>query len=92
MEENYCVFFVGMLGNILFGMKSIPQILSCYRKRSTNGLSIWMLIADFFGNIACAYYIYYNTGFKIFWQYINYGFATLWLIILFVMIFIFRKK
>lgn len=83
-------FICGALGNILFGFKSLFQVISCYRSKSTKGLSPLMLIADFGGNVACAYYIFANTGFTLFWQYINYGFATFFLIVLFIMMFLYK--
>lgn len=85
-------FVAGMLGNLLFGVKSAPQVIKCYRSKSTKGLSLPMLLLDFGGNTLCAYYIFANTGTKLFWQYINYGLATFLLIILFVMIFKYRDS
>lgn len=76
---------IGAIGNILFGFKSLPQVLKCYKKKSTDGLSLGMILADFGGNIACTYYIYKIVGFEIWWQFVNYGFATLFLIILLIM-------
>lgn len=85
-------FIAGMLGNLLFGVKSAPQVIKCYRSKSTKGLSLPMLLLDFGGNTLCAYYIFANTGTKLFWQYINYGLATLLLILLFIMIFKYRNN
>lgn len=89
MEITFA-FVCGALGNILFGFKSLFQVIKCFRTKSTDGLSPLMLLFDFGGNVACAYYIFSNTGMKLFWQYINYGCATLWLIILFIMIIKYR--
>lgn len=83
-------FLAGAIGNILFGFKSLPQVIQCFRTKSTSGLSLGMLLADFGGNIACTYYIYKTVGFEIWWQFVNYGFATLWLIVLLVMIRIYK--
>jgi uncharacterized protein with PQ loop repeat len=91
MSEITFAWLCGAIGNILFGFKSLFQVINCYKHQSTAGLSMWMCIADFCGNIACAYYIFSNTGMKLFWQYINYGLATLWLIILFVMMFFYKN-
>lgn len=84
-------FIAGALGNILFGLKSLPQVIHCYKTKSTTGLSPIMLIADFGGNVACTYYIYKTVGFEIWWQFVNYGFATLFLIILFVMMYYYKN-
>lgn len=89
MEVTFA-FICGAIGNILFGFKSAFQVWKCRKAKSTVGLSPLMLLFDFGGNIACAYYIFSNTGMKLFWQYINYGFATLFLIILFIMMFVYR--
>jgi uncharacterized protein with PQ loop repeat len=86
------VFTCGAIGNILFGVKSSFQVVKCYKAKSVSGLSPIMLLFDFFGNICCAYYIFSNTGMKLFWQYINYGCATLFLIILFIMMFVYRES
>lgn len=90
MDHINLAFIAGMLGNLLFGVKSAPQVIKCYKAKSTRGLSLPMLLLDFGGNTLCAYYIFSNTGMKLFWQYINYGLATLLLIILFVMMFKYR--
>lgn len=84
-------FLAGALGNILFGFKSLPQVLKCFKKKSTDGLSLGMILFDFGGNIACTYYIYQTVGFEIWWQFVNYGFATLFLIILLIMIRIYKR-
>lgn len=81
-----------MLGNLLFGVKSAPQVIKCYKSKSTKGLSLPMLLLDFGGNTLCAYYIFANTGTKLFWQYINYGLATLLLVVLFIMVFMYRDN
>lgn len=75
----------GAIGNIFFGIKSVFQVKQCYKSKSTDGLSTFMLIADFIGNICCATYIYGSTGFTLWWQFVNYGLATLFLLILFGM-------
>jgi uncharacterized protein with PQ loop repeat len=89
MEADFA-FICGALGNILFGFKSSFQVAKSYRKKNMSEVSSMMLLCDFGGNVACAYYIFANTGFTLFWQYINYGFATLFLIILFIMKYIYR--
>lgn len=86
------IYIIGTLGNILFGFKSLFQVIECYKKKSTRGLSLGMLLADFGGNVACAYFIFATTGFKLFPQYINYGFASLWLIVLFILMFKYRHN
>lgn len=75
----------GAIGNIFFGFKSLFQIIESYKTKSTKGLNTYMLIADFIGNVCCATYIYGSTGFTLWWQFVNYGFATLFLLILFYM-------
>lgn len=84
------VYLIGLAGNLLFGFKSLWQIIDCYKRKSTSGLSRGMLLADFGGNIACALFIHLTTGFRLWPQFVNYGFATLWLIILFIMMFIYK--
>lgn len=91
MNEITFAFICGAIGNILFGFKSSFQCIECFRKKSTKGLSPLMLITDFGGNVACAYYIFANTGFTLFWQYINYGFATFFLIVLFIMMIVYKE-
>lgn len=83
---------IGIIANLMFGFKSLPQVIKCYRKRSTSGLSIPMLLLDFGGNIGCTYYIYSTVKYEVVFQFINYGFASLWLIILFVMMFLYRNN
>lgn len=92
MYDINLAFIAGMLGNLLFGVKSAPQVIKCYKSKSTKGLSLPMLLLDFGGNTLCAYYIFANTGTKLFWQYINYGLATLLLITLFIMVFKYRDN
>ena len=79
------VYFLGTLGNLLFGVKSLFQVIQCYRRKSTEGLSLLMLITDFLGNTLCAYFIFQTTGFTLWPQFLNYSLATLWLIVLFGM-------
>lgn len=83
---------IGAIANILFGMKSLPQVIKCYRTKSTKGISLAMLLFDFGGNIGCTYYIYSTVKFAVAFQYVNYFLATLWLVILFIMMFIYREK
>jgi len=90
MDDNFA-WVCGYAGNILFGFKSLAQIISCYRRKSCKGVSKLMLILDFGGNVGCAYFIHATTGFTLIPQFINYGFATLWLIILFIMMFIYDR-
>lgn len=92
MYDINLAFIAGMLGNLLFGVKSTPQVIKCYKSKSTDGLSPLMLLLDFGGNTLCAYYIFANTGTKLFWQYINYGLAAFLLIVLFIMIFKYRDN
>ena len=83
-------YFIGVIGNLLFGVKSFPQILSSYKRKNVNGVSTAMLIIDFFGNTCCAYFIYMTTGFILWPQFVNYFLATIFLIILFIMKYIYR--
>jgi len=84
------VYFLGTLGNLLFGVKSLFQVIQCYRRKSTEGLSLLMLITDFLGNTLCAYFIFATTGFKLWPQFLNYALASLWLIILFGMTVVYK--
>jgi uncharacterized protein with PQ loop repeat len=84
-------YFIGVAGNILFGVKSLPQIIESYKSKSVNGVSTAMLVADFLGNTCCAYFIFATTGFVLWPQFLNYFLATLFLIILFIMKIIYRR-
>ena len=83
-------YIVGMIANILFGIKSVPQIIKCYKLKSTKDISLGMLLLDFGGNIGCTYYIYSTVGFEVIFQFVNYALATLFLIILFIMMIAYR--
>ena len=83
-------YLFGIAGNLLFGIKSLPQIIFGYRRKDVSGVSTAMLILDFFGNTGCAYFIYSTTGFVLWPQFVNYFFATLLLIILFIMKIVYR--
>lgn len=72
----------GAIGNIFFGFKSIFQVIKNRKAKSTEGLSMGMIMSDFIGNICCAYYIYTGAGFELWFQFVNYGFATLFLFVL----------
>lgn len=85
---NFAII-IGALGNILFGFKSLFQVVESYKQKKVS-VSKGMLLADFLGNIACTYYIYQTVGFEIWWQFVNYGFATLFLIMLFIMIMVYK--
>ena len=84
------IYFIGMLGNLLFGVKSLFQVIDCFKRKSTNGLSTLMLMFDFGGNVLCALFIYCTTGFVLWPQFVNYFLATLFLILLFFMKSIYR--
>jgi uncharacterized protein with PQ loop repeat len=88
---NSLAYLIGTIGNLLFGFKSLFQVIKCYKSKSTDGLSFGMLGFDFLGNTCCAYFIFATTGFTLWPQFVNYFFATLFLIILFIMIFIYKK-
>lgn len=88
---NSLAYLIGTIGNLLFGFKSLFQVIKCYKSKSTDGLSFGMLFFDFLGNACCAYFIFATTGFTLWPQFVNYFFATLFLIILFIMIFIYKK-
>ena len=90
--DDTLIYTIGMAGNLLFGIKSFPQVVSCYKRKSTSGVSPWMLILDFFGNTLCASFIFMTTGFKLWPQFVNYFCATLLLIVLFVMMFLYREN
>ena len=83
---------VGALSNLLFGLKSLPQVIKCYREKSTEGLSLVMLLCDFGGNLGCSYYLYSTVKFAVVFQYINYALATIWLIVLIVQMILYRKS
>ena len=89
--DDTTAYIVGTLGNLLFGIKSLFQVIQCFRKKSCRGLSRGMLLADLGGNLACAYFIHATTGFVLWPQFVNYGLATFFLIVLFIMIFLYRK-
>ncbi len=92
MDNTTIAYIIGTIGNLLFGFKSLPQVIQCAKKKSTSGLSPFMLVCDLGGNIACAYFIFATTGITLFPQYINYVFATLFLIILFIMMLTYDKQ
>lgn len=80
------IFWIcGLVGNLAFAFKSSFQVVNCFKSKSTAGLSLGMIIFDFIGNMCCAAYIWGTTGFTVWLQFVNYGFATLFLIILLVM-------
>lgn len=91
MDESL-IYTLGMIGNLLFGVKSFPQIVTCYKQKSTSGISKWMLLLDFGGNTLCAAFIYGTTGFTLWPQFVNYFCATLFLLILFTMTFLYRNN
>lgn len=86
------ILIASIMGNIAFGFKSLSQVIKCIRSRSVYGISPLMLILDFIGNIGCGYSIYMTTGFALWPQFVNYFCATLFLIILFVLLATFGKK
>lgn len=86
------ILIASIIGNIAFGFKSLSQVIKCIRSRSVYGISPLMLILDFIGNIGCGYSIYMTTGFTLWPQFVNYFCATLFLIILFVLLATFGKK
>ena len=88
--SNIDPYLVGVLGNLLFAVKSFPQIIFCFKHKNAKGVSTTMLILDFFGNVCCAYFIFSTTGFVLWPQFINYFFATLFLIVLFIMKLVYR--
>ena len=85
------VYIIGLLGNLLFGIKSLFQIIACIRNHSTEGLSLGMLVTDFLGNIFCASFIFLTTGFNLWPQFVNYFLSTLWLIILLLLVLHYKK-
>lgn len=92
MEDTHTqIYLIGILGNLFFGFKSLPQVIQSIRTKSTKDLSTLMLITDFLGNVLCALFIYQTTATTLWPQYINYSFALLWLIILFVLKIKYRK-
>ena len=84
------LYLIGTLGNLLFGFKSLFQVIECYKTKSTKGLSNLMLVSDFLGNTLCAIFIFGTTGFTLWPQFINYSCATLWLVVLFVMKWVYK--
>ena len=81
---------IGIIANVMFGIKSAPQCWKCWKRKSTSDLSLSMLLLDFGGNIGCTYYIYSTVKYEVVFQFVNYGLATLLLIILFIMMFVYR--
>lgn len=86
------VYLIGIVGNLLFGFKSLWQVIDCYKRKSTKGLSKGMLVADLGGNLMCTAFIHLTTGFRLWPQFVNYFCATLFLIILFIMMFLYKEK
>lgn len=89
---NIIYWLCGLIGNLAFAFKSSFQVKNCYKTKSTAGLSLGMIIFDFIGNICCATYIWGTTGFTVWLQFVNYGFATLFLIILLIMKLKYKSK
>lgn len=89
---NSLAYLIGTIGNLLFGFKSLFQVVKCYKSKSTDGLSFGMLCSDFLGNLSCAYFIFATTGFTLWPQFVNYFFATLFLVILFIMMIVYRNN
>ena len=83
--EQTPIYIIGILGNLFFGFKSLPQVIQSIRTKSTKDLSTLMLVTDFLGNVLCALFIYQTTSTTLWPQFINYFFASLWLLILFVL-------
>ena len=92
MFDDIFVNIIGAAANIAFGIKSFPQIIKCYRKKSAKDISAGMLTLDFLGNVGCTYYIYSTVKYAVVFQYVNYALATLFLIILFIMMYIYRNN
>ena len=90
--DDTLVYIVGMAGNLLFGIKSLPQVVSCYKRKSMSGVSPGMLLLDFGGNILCASFIFLTTGFKLWPQFVNYFCATILLVTLFIMMLVYRYR
>lgn len=76
------IFLIGIIGNLAFAFKSSFQIIKCYKNKSAKDVSMGMITSDFIGNVCCAAFIFGTTGFYQWPQFVNYGFATLFLIIL----------
>lgn len=91
MEESIANI-IGAAANLMFGIKSLPQVIKCYKAKSTKGVSLTMLILDFLGNIGCTYYIYSTVKFAVVFQYMNYFLASLWLIVLFIMMVVYKNS
>lgn len=85
-------FICGAIGNLAFGFKSAFQVKKIYKTKSVEGISPFMLLFDFIGNILCSIYIYLGSGFQVWFQFVNYGFATFFLIWLAYLIFKYKKK
>lgn len=83
---------IGIIANIMFGIKSAPQCWKCWKRKSTSDLSLPMLLLDFGGNIGCTYYIYSTVKYEVIFQFINYGLASFFLIVLFIMMISFRNN
>lgn len=92
MDDTSFIYLIGLAGNLLFGFKSLPQVIRCFKQKTLEGVSKWMLICDLGGNLACTYFIFATTGFTLFPQFINYFFATLFLIVLLIMAILYRRK
>lgn len=90
--EQTNIYLIGIIGNLLFGLKSLPQVIKTFRTKSSKDISTLMLIADFLGNILCALFIYQTTTTTLWPQFVNYTLATIFLIMLFIMKFLYRNN
>lgn len=94
MNIEILAIISGFIGAVLFACKSAPQVLECWKKKSTEGLSFKMLLMDFGGNIFSALYVLFvsiSTGHWLISNLCNYFIASIFLIILFVLIKKFKK-
>ena len=90
--EQTNIYLIGIIGNLLFGLKSLPQVIKTFRTKSSKDISTLMLIADFLGNILCALFIYQTTTTTLWPQFVNYTLATIFLIMLFITKFLYRNN
>lgn len=86
------IYLIGITGNLLFAIKSLPQVIKCHKTKTTKNISTTMILTDFLGNIFCSIFIFNTTGFTLWPQFVNYTLATLWLIILITFKFTYKNS
>lgn len=81
----FIAWLIGTIGNFAFGIKSMFQIHKTLKTKTATDISTGMLVFDFIGNVMCAYFMFYtgySTGVWLWPQFVNYGLATIGLMVL----------